>query len=84
MQNALYYGDNLKILREQIADETVDLIYLDPPFNSSRTYNLLFKQHKGGITVPPRSWRSRTRGRGTLSCVRSSRRTGGTPSCSTS
>jgi 16S rRNA G966 N2-methylase RsmD len=30
----LYYGDNLQILREQVADESVDLIYLDPPFNS--------------------------------------------------
>ena len=32
----LFYGDNLQILREQIADESVDLIYLDPPFNSKR------------------------------------------------
>ncbi len=47
MQNTLYYGDNLEILRKHVADESVDLIYLDPPFNSSRTYNLLFKQHKG-------------------------------------
>ena len=36
----LYYGDNLQILREHIADESVDLIYLDPPFNSKRDYNL--------------------------------------------
>ncbi len=43
----LYYGDNLQILREQIADESVDLIYLDPPFNSKRDYNLLFKTPKG-------------------------------------
>jgi site-specific DNA-methyltransferase (adenine-specific) len=34
MTNALYYGDNLAVLRESIATETVDLIYLDPPFNS--------------------------------------------------
>jgi site-specific DNA-methyltransferase (adenine-specific) len=47
MQNTLYYGDNLEILRRCIPDESVDLIYLDPPFNSNRTYNLLFKQHKG-------------------------------------
>jgi len=41
--NQLYFGDNLDILREAIVDETVDLIYLDPPFNSKRDYNLLFK-----------------------------------------
>jgi adenine specific DNA methylase Mod len=40
--NTLFYGDNLPILREHIADESIDLIYLDPPFNSSRTYNVLF------------------------------------------
>ena len=43
----LYFGDNLYILREHIADESVDLIYLDPPFNSKRDYNLLFKTAKG-------------------------------------
>ena len=43
----LYFGDNLHILREHIQDETVDLIYLDPPFNSKRDYNLLFKTPKG-------------------------------------
>ena len=45
--NTLYYGDNLPILREHIADESIDLIYLDPPFNSSRTYNVLFKDESG-------------------------------------
>ena len=45
--NTLYYGDNLDILREYIDDESVDLIYLDPPFNSKRDYNLLFKSPKG-------------------------------------
>ncbi|MBI4297177.1 MAG: restriction endonuclease [Chloroflexi bacterium] len=45
--NALYYGDNLKILREHIPDESVDLIYLDPPFNSKATYNVLFKERTG-------------------------------------
>jgi DNA modification methylase len=45
--NTLYYGDNLGVLRESIADESVDLIYLDPPFNSKRDYNLLFKSPKG-------------------------------------
>ena len=47
MRNTLFYGDNLSVLREQVGDETVDLIYLDPPFNSARNYNLLFKQVKG-------------------------------------
>jgi DNA modification methylase len=45
--NVLYYGDNLEILRRHIADESVDLIYLDPPFNSNRSYNVLFKQRSG-------------------------------------
>lgn len=46
-QNTLYYGDNLDILRTYIADESVDLIYLDPPFNSSRNYNVLFADQSG-------------------------------------
>lgn len=41
--NKLYFGDNLHVLRKYIRDETVDLIYLDPPFNSNAEYNLLFK-----------------------------------------
>lgn len=45
--NTLYYGDNLKVLREHIRDESVDLIYLDPPFNSNRSYNVLFKDESG-------------------------------------
>ncbi len=45
--NTLYYGDNLNILREYIKDESVDLIYLDPPFNSNRSYNVLFKDESG-------------------------------------
>jgi site-specific DNA-methyltransferase (adenine-specific) len=45
--NALYYGDNLGVLREHVAAESVDLIYLAPPFNSKRDYNLLFKSPKG-------------------------------------
>ena len=45
--NRLYFGDNLQVLREHLADESVDLIYLDPPFNSKRDYNLLFKSPKG-------------------------------------
>ena len=43
----LYFGDNLQVMRESIAAESVDLIYLDPPFNSKRDYNLLFKSPKG-------------------------------------
>jgi site-specific DNA-methyltransferase (adenine-specific) len=42
-ENTLFYGDNLPILRDYIADESIDLIYLDPPFNSNRSYNVLFK-----------------------------------------
>ncbi len=45
--NFLYFGDNLKILREYVKDETVDLIYLDPPFNSKADYNILFKEPTG-------------------------------------
>ncbi len=45
--NALYYGDNLAVLRESIATESVDLVYLDPPFNSNASYNVLFKATGG-------------------------------------
>ena len=45
--NKLYFGDNLNILREHVADESVDLIYLDPPFNSNATYNVLFQEKSG-------------------------------------
>ena len=41
--NHLYYGDNLSVLRDSIASDSVDLIYLDPPFNSNASYNVLFK-----------------------------------------
>lgn len=47
MSNELYYGDNLQVLRDSIANESVDLIYLDPPFNSQATYNVLFKATSG-------------------------------------
>ena len=43
----LFYGDNLDVLREHIQDESVDLIYLDPPFNSNASYNILFKSPTG-------------------------------------
>ena len=46
-KNRLYFGDNLDILREHTADESVDLIYLDPPFNSNATYNVLFQEKSG-------------------------------------
>ena len=46
-ENTLFYGDNLPILREHIPDESVDLIYLDPPFNSNRSYNVLFRDESG-------------------------------------
>ncbi len=45
--DALYFGDNLEILRKYIPDDTIDLIYLDPPFNSKRDYNILFKENGG-------------------------------------
>jgi len=41
--NTLFYADNLDILREYIAAGSVDLVYLDPPFNSNATYNVLFR-----------------------------------------
>lgn len=47
MANHLYYGDNLAVLRESIRDDSVDLIYLDPPFNSNASYNVLFKGGDG-------------------------------------
>ncbi len=46
-QNVLYYGDNLEVLRRYIKDETIDLVYLDPPFNSNATYNVLFAEKNG-------------------------------------
>ena len=45
--NTLYYGDNLDVLRRHVADESVDLVYLDPPFNSNADYNVLFAQQDG-------------------------------------
>lgn len=47
MENTLYYGDNLDIMRRYIKDETIDLVYLDPPFNSNATYNVLFAEQNG-------------------------------------
>jgi DNA modification methylase len=62
MTNTLYYGDNLSYLRE-FDRESVDLIYLDPPFNSQATYNLLFRDPTGKAT-PARRRRLRTPGIG--------------------
>ena len=45
--NKLYYGDNLDVLRRHIRDESVDLVYLDPPFKSGRDYNVLFEEQDG-------------------------------------
>ena len=47
MTNHLHYGDNLTALRDSIATESVDLVYLDPPFNSNAGYNVLFKASDG-------------------------------------
>jgi DNA modification methylase len=51
MKNTLYYGDNLDILRRHISDESVDLVYLDPPFNSAADYNVLFKSRSGAAST---------------------------------
>ena len=48
--NVLYYGDNLDILRRYLPDASVDLIYLDPPFNSNRDYNVIFRDESGNPT----------------------------------
>ena len=46
-KNKLFFGDNLDILHQYVADESVDLIYLDPPFNSNASYNVLFAERSG-------------------------------------
>ena len=47
MPNTLYYGDNLAVLRDHVRDDSVDLVYLDPPFNSNASYNVLFREKSG-------------------------------------
>jgi site-specific DNA-methyltransferase (adenine-specific) len=47
MEEQSLFGDNLGILREHVQDESVDLIFLDPPFNSNATYNVLFEEKSG-------------------------------------
>jgi site-specific DNA-methyltransferase (adenine-specific) len=49
--NVLYYGDNLDILRRYLPDAAVDLVYLDPPFNSNRDDNLIFRDESGNATA---------------------------------
>jgi site-specific DNA-methyltransferase (adenine-specific) len=46
-KNSLYYGDNMDILQRYVKDETIDLVYLDPPFNSNQDYNILFAEKDG-------------------------------------
>jgi 16S rRNA G966 N2-methylase RsmD len=45
--NLLYYGDNLDVLHRHVKDDTVDLVYLDPPFKSNQDYNVLFAEKDG-------------------------------------
>lgn len=52
-RNTLFYGDNLDILREYVDNESVDLIYLDPPFNSNRTFKQAEKVKKLRDGEPP-------------------------------
>jgi len=49
-KNLLYYGDNLEIISEHLESESVDLIYLDPPFKSSQDYNVLFAEKNGSLS----------------------------------
>ncbi len=52
LENTLYYGDNLDRRREYVPDESVDLICLDPPFNSNRSCNVLLKEANGTASIP--------------------------------
>src|SRR5208283_4983446 len=47
LDGTLYYGDNLEVLKRYVKDESVDLTYLDPPFNSDQNYNVLFQERNG-------------------------------------
>jgi hypothetical protein len=55
LPNLLFYGDNLEVLRKHVTSESVDLIYLDPPFNSNRSCNVLFRT--GGLHPVPQGFR---------------------------
>lgn len=54
-KNVLYYGDNLDVLRRYVPDASVDLVYLDPPFNSNATYNVLFAEQDGSRSAGQRT-----------------------------
>ena len=65
--NKLWYGDCLTVMRDHMAAQSVDLIYLDPPFNSNREYNAIYKTETGlplpdqmpaSCSLPTRDWRS--------------------------
>jgi site-specific DNA-methyltransferase (adenine-specific) len=78
--NVLHYGDCLTVLRERISPESVDLIYLDPPFNSQRAYNMIFKEHGGAAPTAQLeafgdTWTWDERARDTLAELRQSSRT---------
>jgi DNA modification methylase len=75
--NRLYYGDNLDILRKKIRDETVDLCYIDPPFNSKRNYNQIYNNL--GTEDRAQARRSPIRGDGTIWRSRAIRRSSGMP-----
>jgi 16S rRNA G966 N2-methylase RsmD len=64
MTNKLYYGDNLDVLRASIASESVDLIYLDPPFNSNASYDV-YSKRRAARSRRRKSRRSTTPGTGT-------------------
>ena len=55
-KNQLYFGDNLDVLGRYVADESVDLVYLDAPFNSTASYNVLFEEHDGIRCKAPLVW----------------------------
>jgi DNA modification methylase len=61
--NRLYFGDNLEFLRNQdyFPSESVDLVYLDPPFNSAQSYNILFKEEGGTPARAGDEWRGNFR-----------------------
>jgi hypothetical protein len=64
--NRLYFGDNLQWLsdRKEFPDASVDLVYLDPPFNSNADYNVLFREPGGQVSAGPNPTRPPTRGAG--------------------
>jgi site-specific DNA-methyltransferase (adenine-specific) len=57
MPNTLYYGDKLQVLREHVPSESVDLIYLDPPFNSDQDYNALCADSTSKVTGTDKGFR---------------------------